>query len=82
MIGRALAHGDLGLPCSTMDAIQEAFGVLQRNPFTCRTASWGPLERELVIPVGATGHVARQPIESASFVAVSAIRHPREDDGY
>lgn len=82
LIDLALQHGDLGLPGRAMDAIQKAFGVLQRNPFTCRMASGDPLERELVIPFGATGYVALFHIESDALVVVSAIRHQREDDDH
>lgn len=80
LIDQALQHGDVGLPDRAMDAIQEEFRVLQRNPFTCRMAWEDPLERELVIPFGATGYVALFHIESDSLVLVSAIRHQREDD--
>jgi hypothetical protein len=41
-----------------------------------------PLERELVIPFGTTGDVALFHIESDRLVAVSAIRHQREDDDH
>ncbi|WP_235578396.1 type II toxin-antitoxin system RelE/ParE family toxin [Pseudorhodoferax sp. Leaf267] len=58
----------------------EALAELQRNPFTCRIAAGDPLERELVIPSGATGHVALFHIESDGLVVVSAIRHQRDDD--
>lgn len=80
LIDMALQHGDFDLPGRAMDVIQEEFRVLQRNPFTCRMASADPLERELVIPFGATGYVALFHIESDSLVVVSAIRHQREDD--
>jgi len=76
----ALQYGDFDLSGRAMDAIHEEFRVLQRNPFTCRMASSDPLERELVIPFGATGYVALFHIESDSQVVVSAIRHQREDD--
>lgn len=80
LIDLALEHGDLDLPGRAMDAIWEELGVLERNPFTCRIASGDPLERELVIPFGATGYVALFHIESDALVVVSAIRHQREDD--
>ena len=80
LIDLALQHRDFDLPGRAIDAIQEEFRVLQRNPFTCRMASGDPLERELVIPFGGTGYVALFHIESDSLVVVSAIRHQREDD--
>ena len=58
LIDQALQHGHVDLPGRAMDAIEEEFRVLQRNPFTCRMAAQDPLERELVIPFGATGYVA------------------------
>lgn len=80
LIDQALQHGDVDLPGRPMDAIEEEFRVLQRNPFTCRMAAQDPLECELVIPFGATGYVALFHIESDVQVVVSAIRHQREDD--
>ena len=82
LIDLALQHGDFDLPARAMDAIQEEFRVLQRNPFTCRMAAGDPLERELVIPFDATGYVALFHIESDGLVVVSAIRHQREDDDH
>lgn len=80
LIDMALQHGQFDLPGRAMDAIEEEFRVLQRNPFTCRMAAQDPLERELVIPFGTTGSVALFHIESDSQVVVSAVRHQREDD--
>ena len=82
LVDLALQHGDFDLPGRAMDAIAEEFGVLQRNPYTCRMAARDPLERELVIPFGATGYVALFHIESDALVVVSAIRHQREDDDH
>lgn len=76
----ALEHGDLGLPQRALDAIRREFQVLERNPFTCRIAFDDRLERELVIPFGATGYVALFHIVSNQDVLVSAIRHQREED--
>ena len=80
LIELALQHGDLDLPGRAMDAIQEEFGVLQRNPFTCRMASGDPLERELVIPFGYAGYVALFEIVNQTTVVVAAVRHQRESD--
>ena len=54
--------------------------ILETNPYTCRMASSNPLERELIIPFGNSGHVALFEILSEREVAVSALRHQREDD--
>jgi plasmid stabilization system protein ParE len=76
----AIDSGDFDLPLRAVDAIMEEFGVLERNPFTCRRVSDDPFERELVIPFGKTGYVALFRILSEAEVAVTAIRHQREDD--
>jgi len=54
--------------------------LLERSPFTCRKAAGSPFLRELIIPFGATGHVALFEIVDASNVVVIAVRHQREDD--
>jgi hypothetical protein len=54
--------------------------LLERNPYTCRIAYDNPLERELVIPFGASGYVALFEIVGERDVVVSALRHQREDD--
>jgi plasmid stabilization system protein ParE len=76
----AIDSGDFDLPLRAVHAIMEEFGVLERNPFTCRRVSDDPFERELVIPFGKTGYVALFRILSEAEVAVTAIRHQREDD--
>lgn len=80
LIESALARADFDLPARAMAAIQREFRILARNPFTCRIAFDDRLERELVIPFGASGYVALFHIVSDSDVIVSAIRHQREDD--
>lgn len=80
LIDRAFEHGDWELPNRAMAAIRKEFRILQRNPFTCRIAFDDRLERELVIPFGASGYVALFRILSDKEVAVTAIRHQRESD--
>lgn len=80
LIDTALEHGDLDLPDRALAAIRREFRILESNPFTCRIAFDDRLERELVIPFGATGYVALFHIVSDCEVVVSAIRHQREDD--
>lgn len=80
VIDLASKHGDWELPARAMDAIRREFRVLKSNPFTCRIALDDRLERELVIPFGASGYVALFRIVSHHEVVVSAIRHQREDD--
>ncbi|RDI17021.1 type II toxin-antitoxin system RelE/ParE family toxin [Pseudacidovorax intermedius] len=80
LVDAALNHGDFDLPGRAMDAIQQEFAILRRNPFTCRIAFDDRLERELVIPFGGSGYVALFQIESDHDVVVTALRHQREDD--
>ena len=82
LVERELARddGDLSLPQRAIDAIREAFKLLERFPFTCRKAGQSPFLRELVIPFGHTGYVALFEIIDNKTVAIGAIRHQREDD--
>lgn len=76
----AIPHGDFDMPIRAVDAIVSEMRVLERNPYTCRKVGSNPLERELVIPFGGSGYVALFEIISDHEVAVSALRHQREDD--
>ena len=80
LVGMALEHGDLGLPERAVSAIRSELRILQTNPYTCRRADGHPLERELVIPFGNAGYVALFHIIGEREVAISALRHQREDD--
>lgn len=73
LIEVASKHADWELPARAMDAIRRELGVLESNPFTCRIALDDRLERELVIPFGASGYVALFRIVSDQEVVVSAI---------
>ena len=66
-----------------LDAIDHAWRMLERFPFSCRKAAGGalgPSLRELVIPFGSAGYVALFEIEDAETVTVLALRHQREED--
>ncbi|RZL93664.1 MAG: type II toxin-antitoxin system RelE/ParE family toxin [Variovorax sp.] len=80
LIESALQHGDFDLPRRAVASIRAELRILETNPFTCRIADDDRLERELVIPVGASGYVALFRIVSDKEVVVAAIRHQREDD--
>jgi len=80
LVESALAHGDIDLPRRAVAAIRREFRILETNPFTCRIAETDRLERELVIPFGASGYVVLFRILSERQVVVAAIRHQREDD--
>ncbi|MEP7283042.1 MAG: type II toxin-antitoxin system RelE/ParE family toxin [Rubrivivax sp.] len=80
LVETALEHGDLDLPIRALDTIRQEMRVLASNPFTCRKVGGNPLERELIIPFGGAGYVALFEILSDHEVAISAIRHQREDD--
>lgn len=80
LVELALEHSDFDLPMRATDAIRHEMRILQTNPYTCRKVGTNPLERELAIPFGGSGYVALFEIVSEHEVAVSAIRHQREDD--
>jgi plasmid stabilization system protein ParE len=80
LVEQALKHGDFDLPVRAVDAIRREMRILETNPYTCRKVGSNPLERELIIPFGASGYVALFEILSDREVAVSAFRHQREDD--
>lgn len=74
------AGGTLDLAQRALDAIREAFKLLERFPFSCRKVGASTFLRELVIPFGATGYVALFEIVDRHTVAIAAVRHQREDD--
>ena len=80
LVELASEHGDYDLPVRAVEAIRRELRILETNPYTCRKAGSNPLERELVIPFGGSGYVALFEIISEHEIAVSAIRHQREDD--
>jgi len=80
LIELALEHGDLDLPVRAVDTIRSEMRILETNPYTCSMAQDNPFERELIIPFGGSGYVALFEIVSEREVAVSALRHQREDD--
>jgi len=80
LIELALEHGDLDLPVRAVDTIRSEMRILETNPYTCSMALDNPFERELIIPFGGSGYVALFEIVSEREVAVSALRHQREDD--
>ncbi len=80
---RFLAENDVASAERALNSIENALGLLEEFPFTCRKAvSELPLLRELVIPFGAAGYVALFEIEQADTVTVLAVRSQREDDYY
>jgi plasmid stabilization system protein ParE len=80
LVERALERGDFDLPERAVQAILDELRVIETNPYTCRKVSSNPRERELVIPFGGSGYVALFEIISDAEVAVTALRHQREDD--
>ena len=80
LVELASKHGDYDLPVRAVEAIRRELRIIETNPYTCRKAGSNPLERELVIPFGGSGYVALFEIISEHEIAVSAIRHQREDD--
>lgn len=80
LVDMALELRDFDLPGRAVQAIRNAMRLLETNPYTCRRVGNNALERELVIPFGASGYVALFQIVSAAEVVVCALRHQREDD--
>lgn len=82
LVERELARdgGDLDLAQRALDAIKDAFKLLEQFPFTCRKVGPSAFLRELVIPCGHTGYVALFEIIDRQTVTVAAVRHQREDD--
>ncbi len=80
LIEMALERGDFDLPVRAVDAIRNEMRILETNPCTCRVALSNPLARELIIPFDSSGCVALVEIISDDEVAMSALRHQREDD--
>lgn len=82
LVERELARdgGDLELAQRALDAIKDAFKLLEQFPFTCRKVGPSAFLRELVIPFDNTGYVALFEILDRQTVAITAVRHQREDD--
>ena len=82
LVEREFSHGggDLELAQRALDAIKDAFKLLEQFPFTCRKVGPSAFLRELVIPFGHTGYVALCEILDRQTVAIAAVRHQREDD--
>ena len=80
LVEQALRRGDFDLPVRAVEALRQEMRILETNPFTCRKVGSNPLERELIIPFGNSGYVALFEIIGEHEVAVSALRHQREDD--
>ncbi len=76
-----LLQHDIDAARQALTAIENAVGLLEQFPFTCRKASPdNPFLRELVISFGSSGYVALYEIEADDMVTILAVRHQREDD--
>ena len=76
-----LADHDVPAAEAALDALDKAWELLSRFPFSARKAGPdNPLLRELVIAFGSAGYVALFEIDDAQTVTVLAVRHQREDD--
>ena len=76
-----VAARDLGAARKARSAITEAVSMLERFPYSCRTAGNGdPFLRELVVPFGHAGFVVLYRIDAANWVNILAARHQREED--
>ncbi|MBQ0934167.1 type II toxin-antitoxin system RelE/ParE family toxin [Ideonella paludis] len=81
LLDRAESDDDLYRAQAVIDAVRStAVHQLGSTPFSFRKSGQSPVQRELIIPVGATGYVALYEIVSPSKVVVLALRHQREED--
>jgi plasmid stabilization system protein ParE len=81
LLDQAETADDLDCAQAAIDAIRDtAKHRLAITPFSFRKAAQNPAQRELIIPIGATGYVALFEIVSESMVVVLAVRHQREED--
>ena len=81
LLDRATTLEQLGLADEAVDAIEHAsMHHLGRTPFIFRRAGPSVTTRELIIPFGTTGYVARYEIVGDGRVVVLAVRHQLEED--
>lgn len=80
LLARAQTIEDLAAADLAIAAIEHAIEhQLGRAPFIFRRAGPSLTTRELIIPHGSTGYVARYDVR-AEAVQVLGVRHQREDD--
>jgi len=77
-----LIERDPSAAARAIDAIEDAFKLLEQSPFSCRKAWPGnqPLLRELLVPYGQAGYLALFEIDGPGQVTILAVRHQREED--
>ncbi|KVO13141.1 plasmid stabilization protein [Burkholderia ubonensis] len=72
---------DVELATRALAAIASGIATLESSPFTCRKVHPSmPFLRELIVPFGASGHVALFEIDDSETVTILAVRHQRESD--
>ena len=81
LLDRAQTPADLEIADLAVAAIEHAaVNQLARTPFIFRRAGTSITMRDLIIPFGSTGYVARYDIRDGATVVVLAFRHQREED--
>lgn len=76
-----LADHDLDAAEAALEALEKAWELMGRFPFSARKAdALNPFLREMLIPFGRAGYVALFEIDDGETVTVLAVRHQREDD--
>ena len=81
LLDHAQTTEDLDRAQAAIDTIRAVMGQQPAiTPFSLRKAAHSPSQRELIVPFGGTGYVARHEIVSPSKVVVLAVRHQREED--
>lgn len=82
LLDRAECIEDLDVADRALQAIEDALVLLGKTPSLFRKGpgSRSALRRELVIPFGASGYVAKYEIASPQLVVVLAVRRQHEAD--
>lgn len=78
---RFLADHDIQTADDALHALEKAWELLRRFPFSARKADpTSPFLRELVVPFAGAGYVVLFEITDSTTITVLAMRHQREDD--
>jgi plasmid stabilization system protein ParE len=83
LLDRARTVDELELAQRAIDAIRrEVEERISRTPLVYRKATVSPFQRELIVPIGASGYIELFEIEGNSIVNILAVRHQLEDDDH
>lgn len=82
LLEKAETLEELSLAERAIEAIEHAVSnQLARSPYIFRRAAgMSPAVRELIIPFGSSGYLARYVVRGDSMVVVLGVRHQRQQD--